>query len=63
MNSARIPISGIETLSIRQIIDLIKDSGKFSNVSDSELDTLLLDRRPVELLLLMKECTHRLMYL
>lgn len=47
---------GIESLSVKQIIDSIFESGKFPNVSREEMNKMLLDRRPVELLLMMKEC-------
>ena len=56
MNSEIITYLGIESLTIRQIIDSVYRSGKFPNVSEGELNLMLLDRRPIELLLLMKEC-------
>ena len=56
MNSEITTYLGIESLTIRQIIDSVHRSGKFPNVSEDELNLMLLDRRPIELLLLMKEC-------
>jgi hypothetical protein len=49
---------GIESFTIKQIIDTIIESGKFSNaLTEDEIKKMLLDRRPVELLLMMKEFT------
>jgi hypothetical protein len=45
---------GIESLTIKQIIDIIIKSEEFSAMPPEEVYKILLDRRPVELLLMMK---------
>ena len=47
----------MENLTIKQLIEIVKSKTDFSNVSEKEFNNFILDRRPIELLLMANSFT------